>query len=63
MERGGKKWRGVGGEANKVINFELQRDQRILSEKWRVIHALEDEEWSFQLMPRAILLCDGGGWF
>jgi len=33
MERGGKKWRGVGGEVNKVINFELQRDQRILSEK------------------------------
>lgn len=30
MERGRKKWRGVGDEANKVINFKLQRDKRIL---------------------------------
>lgn len=30
MEGGEKKWRGVGEEVNKVINFKLQRDNRIL---------------------------------
>lgn len=52
MERGRKKWRGVGEEVDKVVNFKLQKDKKLLltlcRQKSGLTHALENGGWDCQ---------------